>query len=87
MNYVETMKQEIENGLEVFTHHDIIRLTNTNCPHAVLKLLKKYYEIDYTVEHNNNKRYRKYTILKRKEKDVKKSSVWRESEISNNEII
>ena len=51
------------------------------------KKLKKYYEIDYTVEHNNNKRYRKYTILKRKEKDVKKSSVWRESEISNNEII
>lgn len=79
MTYVKTMQDLIEKGMNVFTHQDIIRLTNTNCPHAVLKQLRNLYEIDYIVERNNNKRYRKYTILKRKEKDVKKPSIWGKS--------
>lgn len=88
MNYVEIMKSYIEDyGLKEFTHKTIIELTNTNCPHSVLRQLKKYYEIDYIVETKNFKKFRKYTILKRKEDNVKKSSVWRESQKRNNEII
>jgi len=75
MNYVEIMKNLIENGKREFTHHEIINITNTNCPYGVLRQLKNYYELEYTVETRNNKKYRKYTILKRKEKDVKKSNI------------
>ena len=76
MNYVEIMKRIIEDyGRKEFTHKEIINWTNTNCPHAVLRQLKKYYEIDYIIETKNNKRFRKYTILKRKEEDVKKPSI------------
>ena len=76
MNYIEIMKKIIEDcGKKEFTHKEIINWTNTNCPHDVLRQLKKYYEIDYIVETKNNKRFRKYTILKRKEKDVKKPSI------------
>lgn len=76
MNYVEIMKRIIEDyGRKEFTHRDIIKWTNTNCPHGVLRELKRYYEIDYTTEKNNHKRYRKYTILGRKEEDVKKPSI------------
>ena len=77
MNYVQIMKRIIEDyGKKEFTHKEIINWTNTNCPHGVLRQLKKYYEIDYTVETKNNKRYRKYTILKRKDEDVKKPCIW-----------
>lgn len=76
MNYVEIMKRIIEDyGKKEFTHKEIINWTNTNCPHSVLRQLKNYYEIEYTTETKNNKRFRKYTILKRKEQDVKKSSI------------
>ena len=76
MNYVEIMKRMIEDyGKKEFTHHEIINITKTNCPYGVLRQLKKYYEIDYTLETKNNKKFRKYTILKRKEKDVKKPSI------------
>ena len=74
MNYIEIMKRIIEEyGQKEFTHHNIIKWTNTNCPHGVLRQLKKYYEIDYITETRNNKRFRKY-IVKGK-KDVEKPSV------------
>ncbi len=75
MNYVEKMKRIIEDyGKKEFTHKEIINWTNTNCPYGVLRQLKKYYEIDYVIETKNNK-FRKYTILKRKDKDVKKPCI------------
>lgn len=78
MNYVEIMRKIIENGNKEFTHHDIIQWTNTNCPHGVLRQLKKYYEIEFSVETKHirlwgdeektiTKRFRKYKIIKRKE--------------------
>lgn len=77
MNYVQIMRKMIEEyGKKEFTHKDIINWTNTNCPHSVLKQLKKYYEIDYTWETSKNfKRFRKYTIIKRKDNNVQKLSV------------
>ena len=82
MNTVEIMKRLIEErNVKEFTHHEIIKWTNTNCPYGVLRQLKKYYEIDYEdvaknvtvlnykgTELSEVKRFRKYKILKRKEK-------------------
>lgn len=73
MNYLQKMSEMIENGKKEFTHREIINITNTNCPYSVLRNLKKYYEIDYTVETNNTKRYRKYVILSRKEDKCQKT--------------
>ena len=75
MNYVQIMSKLIENGKTEFTHHEIIEITNTNCPHSVLRQLKNYYEIDYTIETKNNKRFRKYTVQKRKDENVEKPSI------------
>lgn len=81
MNTVEIMKRIIEEyGRKEFTHHDIIKWTNTNCPYGVLRQLKKYYEIVYTdetrtkiYEYKNKqmietKKFRKYKIIRRKTK-------------------
>lgn len=86
MNHVEIMKRIIEDlGKKEFTHREIIQWTNANCPYGVLRQLKKYYEIDYIDEskevkkfdYNGNAtyeniRYRKYKILKKKEKQCQK---------------
>lgn len=69
MNYVQIMRSYIDDyGLKEFTHHDIITLTNTNCPHGVLRQLKNYYEMEETLVENNYKRFKKYKVLKAKEK-------------------
>lgn len=82
MNTVEIMKRVIEEcNIKEFTHHEIIKWTNTNCPYTVLRQLKKYYEIDYEditktskiidlkgIEIKETKRFRKYKVIKRKKK-------------------
>lgn len=93
LNYVQIMKKFIESrllqGINTFTHKDIIRETNTNCPYSVLKYLKNYYDIDFKNEVSRNRKhdsegnikyvntkFRKYIILKRKDKNVQKPCVW-----------
>lgn len=69
MNHVAIMRSYIEDyDMKVFTHRDIIKLTNTNCPHGVLRQLKNYYEMEIAEEKVNGVRFRRYTIIKRKEK-------------------
>ena len=97
LNHVEMMKkfieERLEKGIKTFTHKNILKITNANCPYSVLKSLKKYYEIEYEDKTNSVKkedlkggikyidiRYREYTILKRKDEHVKKPSIRRESE-------
>ena len=96
-NHVEQMKDflndRLNRGITTFTHKDIVEVTNTNCPHSVLRSLKKYYELDYTdsirtvkkQDLNKNPkwvniRFRTYTILKRKENNVEKPSFRRASQ-------
>lgn len=69
MNHVQKMIKFIEEQeLKQFTHRDIIKITNTNCPHGVLRQLKNYYEMEIEEEKVNGVRFRKYTVVKRKEK-------------------
>ena len=95
-NHVEMMKkfinERLERGIKTFTHKDIIKVTNANCPYSVLKNLKKYYEIEHEdkiketakQDLNGNTKYinikfRQYTVIKRKDKDVQKFNIWGES--------
>lgn len=98
-NHVEQMKDFIKEqqakGKNTFTHKDIQRVTNANCPYSVLKSLKKYYEISYEdkvketikkdLKGNDikvNIKFREYTILKERVNNinVKKSNIWGTSE-------
>lgn len=88
-NYIDG---RLNKGLNTFTHKDILNVTNTNCPYSILRSLKKYYEIEcedvtketkkYDLEGNIKYveiRFRKYTVLKRKDENVKKSNIRGES--------
>ena len=103
-NHVEMMKQFLEDnlkkGIKTFTHKDILKVTNANCPYSVLKCLKKYYEIEYqdcTKETEKkdlkgnikyvNIKFRTYTIINRKDKNVEKFSLRRESENRQSTLI
>lgn len=86
------INERLERGINTFTHKDILNVTNANCPYSVLKCLKKYYEIEYEdIKRETKKqdlngnikyvdiRFRKYTIIKRKDKNVKESNIRGES--------
>lgn len=91
-NHVEQMKdflnERLSRGINTFTHKDILKVTNANCPYSVLKSLKKYYEIKYEdctretekKDLNGNIKYinikfRTYTIIKRKDNNVKEINI------------
>lgn len=87
------INERLKRGFNTFTHKDILNVTNVNCPYSVLRSLKKYYEIEHEDKTNLtekidlkgnikyvNIKYRVYTIIKRKDKNVKKLSVRRKSE-------
>lgn len=90
-NHVEMMKkfidERLEKGIRTFTHKDIIKTTNANCPYSVLKSLKKYYEIEFEDKKREtqkidlsgnikyvNIKFRIYTIIRRKDENVKEFS-------------
>lgn len=94
------INERLARGVRTFTHKDIINVTRTNCPYSVLKNLKKYYEIEFgdTVRKTEKKdmkgnlkyvdiKFRTYTIIKRKDKNVEEFSVWREGQVNQLPLI
>ena len=86
------IEDRLAQNIRTFTHKDIINVTNANCPYSVLKSLKKYYEIEYKDTKRNTKKqdlngntkyvdikFREYTIIKRKDNNVKESNIRGES--------
>ena len=81
------IERNLSKGVNTFTHKDIIEVTNANCPYSVLRSLKKYYEIEFKDEKRATQKqdlegnlkyvdikFRQYTVVKRKEQNVKKPS-------------
>ena len=86
------INERLRKGIKTFTHKDILNVTNTNCPYSILRCLKKYYDIEYTDLIKRTKKYdldgnikyvnikfREYTVVKRKDENVKKSNIRGES--------